>query len=130
MIPFITNLFATITHKRKREWYNTLINVIKLRDTLATVKTQLDTETAAFIQDNAKDLYVSMHDLAHIPDGITLHELYKKAKHVNEFSINNSSSMEVYACIEGDHVVLCPDKAECDAHRDTSAEKIKIVMVR
>jgi hypothetical protein len=63
-------------------------------------------------------------------EDLSMDKILKATRHKTEITGGDYSIVEVYPIVENEHIVLCPDKDNCDQHRGYEGSKIKIVSIK
>jgi hypothetical protein len=137
MFDFINNAFSFIKSKvipvnDNNKWIDNVKNLSKLSDEINKEQELLNDAAYEIIKTNKEDLYISLSDFFNLmnDEKLTMDKILHTTKHKTEINANNSSVIEVYPIVENDHIVLCPDKDNCEQHKHYSGNKIKIVSIR
>jgi hypothetical protein len=136
MFEFIESAFNLIKSKvipsDSMKWICNVKSLSKLSDDINKKQTLLNDAAYEIIKTNKEDLYISLSDFFELlnDDKLTMDKILHLTKHKTEINSSNSSVIEVYPIVENDHIVLCPDKDNCDLHKHYEGNKIKIVSIR
>ena len=136
MFDFINSAFNIIKSKvipsDNMKWIENVKSLSRLSDEINKKQTLLNDAAYEIIKTNKEDLYISLSDFFELMNDtkLTMDKILHTTKHKTEINANNSSVIEVYPILENDHIVLCPDKENCEQHKSYEGNKIKIVSVR
>jgi hypothetical protein len=131
MFPFFLKFF----NRKERSAKTFIKNVTKMSFLSEEIKSKVNElnniEYAVLLEDK-DNVYISLSDFIDIikVSNIKIEDVISKFKHITELKTDHSSTIELYAIPEDDHIVLCPDIKECDRHKDYKGEKTKITSIR
>jgi hypothetical protein len=116
----------------KKTWYKAIKNIAKLSHAINDNTALLNENIYTVLQQNKKDMFISVEDLINIltAEDLNMDFIFDKCKHVSELICSNYSIVEVYPIVEDDHIVLCPEVKDCPKHNGYKGDKIKIVSIR
>lgn len=139
MFDFIKNAFNLTFNSTKSKpklanakWLDNVKSLSLLSDDMNKKQKLIDDAAYNLIKQNKEDLYISLSDFFELinDEKLTMDKILKLTKHKTEITNFDFSAVEVYPIVENDHIVLCPDKENCEQHKNYEGNKIKIVSVR
>jgi hypothetical protein len=135
MFDFINNAFSLFKSKPKLssvKWMSSVKSLSRLSDDINKKQNLLNDAAYKVMSENKKDLYIPLVKFFELMEDekLTMDKILGETKHKIEISGSDFSVIEVHPIVENDHIVLCPDKDNCEQHKHYEGNKIKIVSVR
>jgi ribosomal 30S subunit maturation factor RimM len=127
--------FGRQLQSKKKKERTTLFDSIKelsiLSDNVGKAKKILDTKEYDLLVKDKNKVFISLADFLEMVDNpnLSLEEIVARCRYVSELD-KSTVVVEMYAVAENDHIVLCKDISECDAHKKYSGTKLRIATVR
>jgi hypothetical protein len=103
-----------------------------LSEEIMKKKGELDDIRFSMLVEKKEEMFISLADFLDLigTENINIDSVIKKCKHLSELDPESSSVAEVFSIVENDHIILCPDTKNCEAHKNCKGDSIKIVMVK
>lgn len=130
MIPFFSNIFKS-SAKRKGSLFAQIKKISEISSDISEKKVRLKKEEYSILNELQKEVYMSMTDFLNLmdKDDLSLDDIIKRCHHVSELT-KTASVVEIDSVIEDGHIVLCPDKNNCEKHSNSKGSRLRIVTVR
>ena len=131
MIPLLKRLLKPKDDTREK-FFEGIQQISTLSDEVEKTKKSLEGAEYSILTEHADDTYISLADFLEMVDDpeLSLSKIISKCVHTVEIQEREVSAIEVFAIVDGSHIVLCKDVSTCEEHKHYLGNKVRILTAR
>lgn len=132
MLPFLEKIFSSKKKSNNKGFVKKIAKLSILTEEINTRQEKLNELEYEIINERSSEYFLSLKDFLELMNcpNLVIRDIIQRCQHISELDPTLYSSIDVYAVVENDHIVLCPDIKECEIHKEFKGDPIHIVSVR